>query len=77
MSEPDLLDCQQLAGKLERDPHYVTAMRRAGYVMKHVALKKTTLKHALDWLDTHPEFTAWDYRKPGWERLPKLPCITS
>lgn len=37
MSE-ELLSCKSLAEGLGRCPHYVTAMRRAGYEFKHPTL---------------------------------------
>lgn len=71
MTEPQLLNCTRLSELLDKSPSFVTAMKRAGYRFRYEAAARTTLAHALDWLETHPEFVAWDYLKPGWERLPK------
>jgi hypothetical protein len=68
----DALNCQELAQRLKRQPHFVTAMRRAGYRLKFEAAGTTTLEHALEALRAAPDFRASHYRKEGWERLPKL-----
>lgn len=70
MSEA-LLNGKELARALGRSPCYVTAMRRAGYEFKHRALGRTTLSHALEALDSAPEFVAWYYLTKGWESMPR------
>jgi ribosomal protein S6E (S10) len=43
-----------LAKALERSQFYVSAMKKAGYVMQYGT--KTTRDHALAWLEANPGF---------------------
>ena len=54
-----LLNIKQLADHLGRSRGYVTAMKRAGYRMHYGT--KTTLDHALKWLEENPEFRTTDH----------------
>ena len=49
-----LLNCKQLAEAIGRNPMYVSAMKRCGFVMRYAG--RTTFKEALDWLAENPEF---------------------
>ncbi len=51
---PRLLNIQGLAKALERSQFYVSAMKKAGYVMQYGT--KTTRDHALAWLEANPGF---------------------
>lgn len=64
-----LLNGNGLADAMGRGRNYVTAMRRAGYQFQYPG--RTTLRHALAWLENRPHFVADHYLRTGWERLPK------
>jgi hypothetical protein len=68
----DLLNGERLAEALHKNPAFVTAMKRAGYVFKYKAANLTTLEHALEALRRSPEFVAAHYRSTGWQRLPQI-----
>lgn len=70
MSEPKLLSKKQLAEKMGRPPHYVTAMIRCGYTMQYPG--RTTYSHALQALKRAPDFIAAHYLQKNWKALPKL-----
>lgn len=71
------LNCGELATALKKSGSYVTAMRRAGYVLEYEALGQTTLEHALSALKASPDFKADHYLTKGWERRPKLLAASS
>ena len=60
---PRLLNIQGLAKALERSQFYVSAMKKAGYVMLYGS--KTTQEFALKWLAAHPNFRTSEYGKRG------------
>lgn len=72
MTEPPLLNCTRLSELLDKSPSFVTAMKRAGYRFRYEAAARTTLAHALEWIEAHPDFQANDWLTSGWESLPKL-----
>jgi hypothetical protein len=51
---PRLLNVQELAEELGRSAFYVSAMKKAGYIMQYGT--KTTRDHALAWLEANPGF---------------------
>jgi hypothetical protein len=51
---PRLLNIEGLAKALGRSQFYVSAMKKAGYVMQYGT--RTTRDHALAWLEANPGF---------------------
>jgi hypothetical protein len=47
------LNCKELAAALGYHPTYISAMRRAGFVMPH---NRGTVSAAVEWLEMHQEF---------------------
>ena len=76
MSEPVLLNCNQLAEALGRHATYVYMMKRAGYVFSHG--NRTLFRHALEWLADNPEFRTTQFRgkKGAGKRQQHLPAAT-
>jgi len=59
---PRLLNARELAEELGRSAFYVSAMKKAGYVMQYGT--KTTHDHALAWLEANTGFrSSWAYRR--------------
>ncbi len=54
-----LVNCTQLAVAIGHHPNYVSAMKSAGYRFKYAT--RTTLAHALNWLEEHPDFRTTEY----------------
>jgi len=54
------VNASKLAQKLGRSRWYVTAMKKCGYQFRYATL--TTLSHALEWLEQHPEFRSQEYK---------------
>lgn len=63
MNAPALLKCKELAEQLGRGAGYITAMRRAGYVL--LIPGRTTLKHAMAWLAANPDFQSTEWLHPS------------
>ncbi|HEY2711087.1 MAG TPA: hypothetical protein VGI60_01125 [Chthoniobacterales bacterium] len=54
-----LLNCRQLAAEIGHGPHYISAMKAAGYIMRYAT--RDTLANVLAWLEAHPDFRTTEY----------------